>query len=90
MNYNLCCAICHVSGIMPCNVNITDKLVDKKLEYQLPNPNGDFVLLPPSPYISFHFLNSFMLTASYATDGPTYTFHKPTCLAFLTNIQPQH
>uniref|UniRef100_A0A0A9ERM9 Uncharacterized protein n=1 Tax=Arundo donax TaxID=35708 RepID=A0A0A9ERM9_ARUDO len=38
----------------------------KNLYYrcQLPNPNGDFVLLPPSPYCSFHFLNSFILVAS--------------------------
>uniref|UniRef100_A0A0A9CXD4 Uncharacterized protein n=1 Tax=Arundo donax TaxID=35708 RepID=A0A0A9CXD4_ARUDO len=40
----------------------------------LPNPNGDLLLLPPSPYCSFHFLSSFMLVASKATDGLTLAF----------------
>lgn len=57
------------------DISIAEKLViEPFLQNQLPNPNGDFALLPPSPYISFHFLNSFMLVASYATDGPTYAF----------------
>lgn len=40
--------------------------------HRSPKPKGDFFLLPPSPYISFHFRSSFILAASYATEAPTY------------------